>query len=92
MFAELCRDKLQTAEDFWHFARRKLGCMISSVQPIGNIMGDQSKREIEIFNSALEQATLAKRAAYLDRACREGGDLRARISASKSFWTHFWTK
>src|ERR1019366_4821938 len=44
-------------------------------------MGNQSNREIEIFNSALEQATPAERAAYLDGACGEDADLRARIEA-----------
>ena len=44
-------------------------------------MGNQSNREIEIFNSALEQATPAERAAYLDGACGDDAELRARIEA-----------
>jgi hypothetical protein len=42
-------------------------------------MGAQSNREIEIFNSALERTTPAERAAYLDGACGEDAELRARI-------------
>ncbi len=44
-------------------------------------MDAQSNREIEIFNSALEQASPAERAAYLDGACGEDAELRARIEA-----------
>ena len=44
-------------------------------------MGNQSNREIEIFNSALERTTPAERAAYLDGACAEDAELRARIEA-----------
>src|ERR1019366_9547228 len=44
-------------------------------------MGHQANREIEIFNSALEQATPTERAAYLDGACGDDADLRARIEA-----------
>jgi serine/threonine protein kinase/WD40 repeat protein len=36
-------------------------------------------RELEIFNSALEQTTQAERAAYLKGACGEDAGLRARI-------------
>src|ERR1017187_8124147 len=44
-------------------------------------MGSPANREIEIFNSALERTTPAERAAYLDGACAEDADLRARIEA-----------
>ena len=44
-------------------------------------MGNQSNREIEIFNSALERATLTERAAYLDGACGGDAELRTRIEA-----------
>src|ERR1017187_3980862 len=44
-------------------------------------MGNRSNREIEIFNSALERTTPAERAAYLDGACGDDADLRARVEA-----------
>jgi serine/threonine protein kinase/WD40 repeat protein len=55
--------------------------MVRTIQRIGQIMDAQSNREIEIFNSALEQPTPAERAAYLDGACRDDAELRARIEA-----------
>src|ERR1017187_2572958 len=42
-------------------------------------MNSPANREIEIFNSALEQATPAERAAYLDGACGDDAELRSRI-------------
>jgi len=42
-------------------------------------MNNPPNREREIFNSALERATLAERAAYLDGACGEDGELRAQV-------------
>ena len=38
-------------------------------------------REQEIFNSALERATIAERIAYVDGACGENLELRARVTA-----------
>ncbi len=42
-------------------------------------MPAQPNRELEIFNSALERAMPAERAAYLDGACGDDAALRARI-------------
>jgi len=42
-------------------------------------MNSQANREIEIFNSALEQITPAERAAYLDGVCGGDAELRARV-------------
>jgi hypothetical protein len=44
-------------------------------------MASTPKRETEIFNAALERATPAERAAFLDGACGEDADLRARVGA-----------
>jgi serine/threonine protein kinase/WD40 repeat protein len=44
-------------------------------------MAGQSDREQEIFNSALERATPAERAAYLDGACGEDVEMRSRLVA-----------
>jgi hypothetical protein len=44
-------------------------------------MAGQSDREREIFNSALERATPAERAAYLDGACGEDVEMRSRRAA-----------
>jgi len=44
-------------------------------------MAGQSDREREIFNSALERATPAERAAYLDGACGDDAEMRARLGA-----------
>jgi eukaryotic-like serine/threonine-protein kinase len=44
-------------------------------------MAGQSDREREIFNSALERATPAERAAYLDGACGEDVGMRSRLGA-----------
>src|SRR6202035_1280467 len=44
-------------------------------------MAGQSNREREIFNSALDRATLAERIAYVDGACGEDLELRARVAA-----------
>ena len=44
-------------------------------------MAGQSDREREIFNSALERATPAERAAYLDGACGEDVEMRSRLTA-----------
>jgi hypothetical protein len=44
-------------------------------------MAGQSDREREIFNSALERATPAERAAYLDGACGADEEMRARVAA-----------
>jgi serine/threonine protein kinase/WD40 repeat protein len=44
-------------------------------------MAEESNREREIFNSALERATPAERAAYLDGACGEDAGLRARVAS-----------
>src|SRR5580658_2801065 len=44
-------------------------------------MAGQSDREREIFNSALERATPAERAAYLDGACGEDIEMRSRLAA-----------
>jgi hypothetical protein len=43
------------------------------------IMNGQSNRYFEIFNSALERATSAESAAYLDGACGDDAAMRARI-------------
>jgi hypothetical protein len=45
------------------------------------MMGSQSNREMEIFTSVLERPTPAERAAYLDGACGDDAELRARIEA-----------
>ena len=42
--------------------------------------GQYEKLE-EIFSAALKQATTAERAAFLDEACGNDADLRARIEA-----------
>ena len=44
-------------------------------------MASTPKRESEIFNSALERTSPAERAAFLDGACGEDADLRARVGA-----------
>ncbi|HUD46649.1 MAG TPA: protein kinase [Candidatus Baltobacteraceae bacterium] len=44
-------------------------------------MAGQSDREREIFNSALERATLAERVAFLDGACGEDVEMRSRLAA-----------
>src|SRR5580700_2054418 len=44
-------------------------------------MAGQSDREREIFNLALERATPAERAAYLDGACGEDIEMRSRLAA-----------
>jgi len=44
-------------------------------------MSGNSEREREIFNSALERATPAERAAYLDGACGEDVEMRSRLAA-----------
>ncbi|SPE57144.1 hypothetical protein SBV1_2640008 [Verrucomicrobia bacterium] len=55
--------------------------MIDVARSKNPIMAGQSDREREIFNSALERATPAERAAYLDGACGEDVEMRSRLAA-----------
>jgi hypothetical protein len=43
------------------------------------LLPDKSNRERDIFNSALDRETPAERAAYLDGACGDDAELRARL-------------
>jgi hypothetical protein len=44
-------------------------------------MDERERKEIEVFNAALERSAGAERAAYLEQACRDEPALREKVEA-----------